>query len=199
MIVKILAEGGNMQPGPALSQKLGPAGINIGEVIKKVNENTKDFKGLKVPIELDINPSTKTFEVKVFSPPVSELIKSQLNITKGSGKQLDIKSGNLSIEQIISIARQKQQNLLCNDLKAAVKSVVGTCQTLGVLVESKLPKKVQEEINNGDYDKQIQNEETETPEDKKKELDSYFSKVSKAQEKVIKEEQEKAKAKGKKK
>ena len=199
MIVKVLAEGGNMQPGPALSQKLGPAGINIGEVIKKVNENTKDFKGLKVPVELDINPSTKTFEVKVFSPPVSELIKSQLNITKGSGKQLDIKSGNLSIEQVISIARQKQQNLLCNDLKAAVKSVVGTCQTLGVLVESKSPKKVQEEINNGDYDKQIQNEETETPEDKKKELDSYFSKISKAQEKIIKEEAEKAKAKVKKK
>lgn len=197
MIVKVLAEGGNMQPGPALSQKLGPAGINVGEVIKKVNEDTKDFKGLKVPVELDIDPSTKTFEVKVFSPPVSELIKSQLKITKGSGKQLDIKSGNLSIEQVINVARQKKQNLLCNDLKAAVKSVVGTCQTLGVLVESKSPQKVQEEINNGDYDKQIQNEETETPEDKKKELDAYFSKISKAQEKLIKEEQEKAKAKKK--
>ena len=50
MQVKILAEGGSMKPGPALSQKLGPAGINIGQVIQKVNEATKNFKGLKVPV-----------------------------------------------------------------------------------------------------------------------------------------------------
>lgn len=197
MIVKVLAEGGNMQPGPALSQKLGPAGINMGEVIKKINESTKDFKGLKVPVELDINVSDKTFEVRVFSPPVSELLKSQLNITKGSGKQLDIKAGNLSIEQIISVAKQKKQNLLCESLKAAVKSVVGTCQTLGVLIENKSPKQVQEEIDKGDYDKQIQEEITETPEEKKKEIDSYFAKIQKAQEKIIQEEKEKAKAKKK--
>ena len=42
MKIKILVEGGSMQPGPALSQKLGPAGINIGEVIKKVNDAKKN-------------------------------------------------------------------------------------------------------------------------------------------------------------
>ena len=44
MQIKLLVEGGRMQPGPALSQKLGPAGINIGQVIQKVNEATKSFK-----------------------------------------------------------------------------------------------------------------------------------------------------------
>ena len=61
MKIKILADGGSMSPGPALSQKFGPAGINIGQVISKVNEATKDFKGLKVPVELDVNTSKKTF------------------------------------------------------------------------------------------------------------------------------------------
>lgn len=187
-----------MQPGPALSQKLGPVGINMGQVIQKVNEETKDFKGLKVPVELNVDASTKEFDVKVFSPPVSELLKSQLNIQKGSGRQKDIKTGNASIEQIINIAKQKQPNLLCNDLKTAVKSVVGTCLTLGVLIESKSPKKVQEEIDKGVYDKQISEEITETPEEKRKELDSYFSKIQKSQQALIKQEEEKAKAKKKK-
>jgi large subunit ribosomal protein L11 len=78
MQVKLLVEGGNMQPGPALSQKLGPIGINIGQVIQKVNDITKDFKGMKVPVELDIDTNTRGVDVKVFSPPVSELLKKEL-------------------------------------------------------------------------------------------------------------------------
>src|SRR3989344_5254380 len=115
MIIKILAEGGNMSPSPALSQKLGPAGINMGQVISKINESTKEFEGLKVPVELDVNPSTRTFEVRVFTPPVSALLKKELGIASGSGKQLQIKSGNASIEQIISVAKSKQQNMLAKD------------------------------------------------------------------------------------
>ena len=66
MQIKLLIDGGKMEPGPALSQKLGPIGINIGQVIQKVNDSTKNFNGLKVPVELDIDPSTKSFEIKVF-------------------------------------------------------------------------------------------------------------------------------------
>ena len=77
MQIKLLVEGGSMKPGPSLSQKLGPIGININQVIQKVNEVTKDFNGLKVPVELDVDGSTKEFETKVFSPPVSELLKKE--------------------------------------------------------------------------------------------------------------------------
>ena len=72
MQIKLLVEGGNMQPGPSLSQKIGPLGLNANKIIQKVNEATKDFKGLKVPVELEVNVSTKEFEIQVFSPPVSE-------------------------------------------------------------------------------------------------------------------------------
>ena len=78
MQIKLLVEGGAMKPGPTLSQKLGPAGINVGQVISKVNDATKDFKGLKVPVELDVDSLTKEFEIFVFSPPVSELLKREL-------------------------------------------------------------------------------------------------------------------------
>jgi large subunit ribosomal protein L11 len=189
MQIKLLVEGGAMEPGPALSQKLGPAGIPINQVIQKVNEATSSFKGLKVPVELDVNLKTKKFEIKIFSPPVSGLLKKELKIPKGSGEQQKIQVANASIEQIISVAKTKMQNLLCKDLKTAVKVVVGTCGTLGILVEDKLAKEVEAEIAEGKYDKEIAQEKTETSPEKRNKLDEYFKEVQKKQDIILKQEQ----------
>ena len=189
MMIKLLAEGGAMKPGPALSQKLGPAGIPINQVIQKINEATEDFHGLKVPVELNIDVKTKKFEVKIFSPPVSELLKKELGITKGSGMQLKTIIANASIEQIISVAKTKMQNLLCKDMKSAVKVVVGTCVSLGVLVESKPAKETEKDIAAGKYDKEIAQLKTVTSPEKKKVLDDYFKEVQKKQELILKQEQ----------
>ena len=185
MIIKLLVEGGSMKPGPALSQKIGPLGINVGEIISKVNEATSGFKGIKVPVELDVDASTKKFEVKVFSPPVSELIKREIKTEKGSGAQKKIQIANMSIEQIISVAKTKMPNLLCKDLKAGVKSVVGTCASLGVLVENKVASEVGFEIDEGKYDKEISEEKTITSPEKRKSLDEFFENLHSAQEKKM--------------
>ncbi len=187
MIIKILAEGGAMKPGPALSQKLGPAGIPVNSVIQKVNDATKDFKGMKVPVELDIDVGTKEVQVRVFSPPVAELLKKELGIEKGSGLQKDLQVANASIEQIISIAKTKMQNLLCKNLKSAVKTVIGSCVSLGILIENKPAVEVIKEIEEGKYDKEINEEKTEMTEEKKKELEDYFKKIQKQQEKIAKQ------------
>jgi len=184
-----LVEGGNMQPGPALSQKLGPLGLNVGQVIQKVNDNTKDFKGMKVPVELDIDTKTKEIDVRVFSPPVSELLKKELGIEKGSGAQEKTKVANASIEQIISVAKTKLPNLLSKDLKAAVKTVVGSCVSLGILIENKPAAHLGHQIAGGKFQKEIQEGKTETPPEKKAELDEYFEKVKEEQEKIIKQEE----------
>ena len=189
MIIKLLVDGGDMKPGPALSQKLGPLGMNMGDIISKINDATKDMKGLKVPVEVDVNPTTKEFVVQVFSPPVSELLKKELEIEKGSGEQNKIQVANASIEQIISVSKTKLQNLLAKDLKAAVKSVVGTCVSLGILIENKPATEVEQEIDQGKYDKEIKEEITETSEEKKAELKEYFEGVREEQEKIIKQEQ----------
>lgn len=194
MQIKLLVEGGEMKPGPALSQKLGPAGIPVNKVIEKVNESTKGFKGMKVPIELDVDASTKEFEVKVFSPPVSELLKNELGIEKGSGEHKKIKTANASIEQIILVAKTKFPNLLCKDLKNAVKTVLGSGVSLGILVESKSPQEVSSEVDEGKYDEEIKNEVTETPEEKRKSLDEYFSDIKENQERILKQEEAAKKA-----
>ncbi len=189
MQIKVLADGGSMAPGPALSQKLGPLGINMGQVIQKVNDATKNFKGMKVPVEIDVNPTTKNVEIKVFSPPTSELLKKEIGSEKGSGAQNKIKVGNLSIEQVIGVAMTKHGNMLSKDLKSAVKNVVGTCVSLGILIENKHPNEIQKEIESGKYDKEIKSEKTETSKEKKDELEKYFQKIKEDQEKTLKAEQ----------
>jgi len=194
MNIKLLVEGGAMKPGPALSQKLGPAGIPINKVIEKVNQETISFKGMQVPVEIEVDTKTKSFEVKVFSPPVSGLLKKETGITKGSGLQKKSKVGNLSIEQIISVAKAKRSNLLCKDLKSAVKTVVGSCVSLGIIVESMNPVEVEKLIDEGKYDKEIKAEKTETSEEKKNELKEFFSKLKEEQDKKLKIETEQKEA-----
>ena len=189
MIIKLIVEGGDMKPGPAISQKIGPLGVNIGKVIQEVNKSTESFKGLKVPIELNVDPKTKNFKVNVFSPPVSELIKKELGIELGSGAAKKLKVGNLSIEQAISIAKTKLGNMLSKDLKAAVRTVVGSCVSLGVLIENKEAKEVSKEIEAGKYDKEIKAEKTKTESEKLQALNTYFEKVKREQEEMIKKEE----------
>ncbi len=188
MQIKILAEGGAMKPGPALSQQLGPAGINIGQVISKVNEETANFKGLSVPVILDVDTGTKEFTVKVLSPPMSGLIKKELGIAKGSATQSKLQVANASIEQIINVANQKLPSLLCKDLKAAVKTAIGTCGSLGVLVENKMALDAEHDVDCGKYDKEIAEVKTVASPDKMRNLEAHFNKLHGLQEKQLSEE-----------
>lgn len=171
-----------MKPGPAIAQQLGPMGINIGKVITKVNEVTKSFKGMKVPVELDVNEKTKDFTVHTYSPPTSELLKKELNLEKGSDKISMTKVGNASIEDVIKIAKIKHSNMLEKDLKNAVKSVLGTCASVGILIENKESKEIIIDIEEGKFDKEIREEKTETDKEKRQVLNEYFQEVKAAQE-----------------
>ncbi|MEK6865315.1 MAG: 50S ribosomal protein L11, partial [Thermoproteota archaeon] len=46
--VSSLVTGGAASAGPPLGPALGPLGVNIMEIIKAINEKTKDFEGMKV-------------------------------------------------------------------------------------------------------------------------------------------------------
>ena len=116
-------------------------------------------------------------------------MKKELKIDKGSNAQKKIRVANASIEQIISVAKTKMPNMLSKNLKSAVKSVVGTCISLGTLIENKSAKEIIEDINAGIYDEEIQAEKTETSSDKRKKLDQYFSEVKAEQEKILQQEQ----------
>jgi large subunit ribosomal protein L11 len=193
-VIKLIVDGGAMKPGPTVAQQLGPMGINIGKVIEDVNKATAGFKGVKVPVELNVDAKSKKYEIHVSSPPVSELIKKELGLEKGSGEAGKNKVGNIAIEQIISIAKTKMPNMLARDLKAGVNLVLGSCVSLGVLVENKSPIEVIADVHAGKYNAEITQEKTEVSAVKKAELASYFTKVKTQQEARAKAEAEAAAA-----
>lgn len=190
MIIKLLVDGGDMKPGPTIGQKLGPLGINIGKVIQDINLATKGFKGMQVPVELDINPKTKSFQVSVKSPSVSVLLKKEFSLEKGSGEAKKLKVANASIEQIISIAKTKHSDMLEKDFKSAVKSVVGTCVSLGIMVEDKEAKEIEKEIKSGKFDKEINSCKTELSQEKKEKLAKVFASIKSKQDDLLKKEAE---------
>ncbi len=183
-----------MTPGPAIAQQLGPMGINMGKVISDVNTATQEFKGVTVPVHLDVDPKTKDFTIKVLSPPTSELIKKELGIEKASGERKKLNVGNLAIEQVIAIAKTKHAGMLSNTFPATVKSVIGTCLALGILIENKDPKEILNEIKQGKHKEEIESQKTDVSPEKKKELDAFFKELSEGQAEAIKKEEEEAAA-----
>lgn len=145
-------EGGKATGGPPIGPALNPLGINVMEVVKKINELTKEFAGMRVPVIVKVDMQTKDFEVEVGTPSTAALIFNELKIEKGSGSPLKQKVGNLTIQQAIKIAKIKMKDLLAKDLKSATKEILGTCVSFGITVEGKDPREVQKEIDKGLYD-----------------------------------------------
>ncbi|MEM2995731.1 MAG: 50S ribosomal protein L11 [Candidatus Bathyarchaeia archaeon] len=152
-IVELLVSGGQATAGPPLGPALGPLGVNVMAIVNRINELTRDYAGMKVPVKVAVDPETKEFEVAVGTPTTSALIVSELKIEKGSGTPSTQKVGNLTLEQIVRIAKIKRPELLAKNLKAAAKEVLGSCVSMGVTVEGKDPREVQKEIDEGKHDK----------------------------------------------
>jgi len=151
-VVELIVNGGQANAGPPLGPALGPLGVNIVAVVNKINEITKDYAGMKVPVKVSVDPEDKTFEVTVGTPTASALIVAELKIEKGSGTPNTVKAGDLTLEQLVKIAKIKAPQLLAPDTKKATKEVLGTCISLGVTVEGKDPREVQKDIDAGDYE-----------------------------------------------
>ncbi len=150
-VVEVLVEGGKATAGPPLGPALGPLKLNIGEVVKAINEKTKPFAGMQVPVKVIVDTSTKEFRIEVGTPPTSALIKKELGLEKGGQDQKN-KVGNLTMDQVVKIARMKVDAMLASDLKAAAKEVIGTALSMGVTVEGKDPREIQREIDEGKWD-----------------------------------------------
>ncbi len=150
--IEVLISGGQATGGPPIGPSLGPLGVNVFAVVSKINELTKDFAGIKVPVMIIVDVETKEFEVKVGVPTTAALIISELKASKGSGEPKSKKVGNLSMEQVLKIAKTKSSKLLAKTLKAAVKEVLGSCISVGVTINGKDPKIVQKEVDEGMYD-----------------------------------------------
>ncbi|MBI2661116.1 50S ribosomal protein L11 [Candidatus Woesearchaeota archaeon] len=193
-VVESLVNGGKATAAPPLGPALGPLGVNIGQVIAEINKKTGVFNGMQVPIKISVNTETKAFEITVGTPPTSGLVKKELNLEKGSGKAKHEMVADILIEQIIKIAKMKEDATLGKNLKQKVKEIVGTCQSMGILVEGKPARETMRDIEAGKFDEEIKSEKTELTkeelarlEEEKKKMAEELAKKKAEFEKISKE------------
>jgi len=108
--VEVLVPGGKATPGPPLGPVIGPLGLNVKQVVDRINEATKEFDGLSVPVKIIVHDD-RSFDIEVGVPPTSALIKKELGIEKGSSKTGREFVADLKIDQVIKIAKMKKPEL----------------------------------------------------------------------------------------
>jgi large subunit ribosomal protein L11 len=152
-VVEVLIEGGKANPGPPLGPALGPLGVNIKAIVESVNESTKVYAGMTVPVKIMIDGGKVDISVGV--PPTAALIKKEIGLEKAQTDSTTDYTGEISMEQLREVAKKKREGILASSLKAAVKELVGTCVSMRLKVEGKNPKEIQKEIDEGVYDEVI--------------------------------------------
>ena len=140
--VSVLVEGGKASAGPPLGPALGPLGVNVGQVVAKINEETRQFAGMRVPVVVRVDPATRSFTLVVGRPPVAALLLKEAGKEKGSGKSKTESVGDVSLDAITKIAEAKGSDLFGAGLDERVNQVIGTCVSMGITVDGKDPREV---------------------------------------------------------
>lgn len=148
-VVEALVAGGKASAGPPLGPALGPLGVNVAEVVARINEATRDLNGMQVPVKIRVRSRTD-YDVEVGTPPTSALILKEVGAEKGTGDKSVV--GNLTIGQVVDIAAIKRRGLLSKTLKSAAREVIGTAGSLGVTVEGLPSKDAQKAVLDGKFD-----------------------------------------------
>ncbi len=133
-IVKLQLPAGKATPGPPVGSSLGPHGINIAAFTIEFNDRTAKQAGLIIPVVITIYQD-RTFEFVLKTPPAAVLVKKALGIESGSGKPNKTKVGKITMAQIREIAETKMPDLNASSVEQAMTMVIGTCKSMGVVVE----------------------------------------------------------------
>ena len=150
-----IVPGGGATGGPPIGPALGPMGVNIMQIVAEINKQTGDYNGTPVPVDVLIDTDTKEFKVKVGMLSTFALLTQAAGITKGSGTPHSAKVGDIPFDQLVTVAKKKKAGLYAASLKSATREVLGTCVSMGVTVDGKPAKEVEELIKSGTYDAQL--------------------------------------------
>lgn len=157
--ISTLVDAGQASAGPPLGPELGPLPVDIGAVVSAINEETREFEGMEIPVDVIVDEDTGSFSIEVGTPPAAALLKDKAGIDAGSGEPNEIKVANLPLKAVTAVAELKQKDLVALDLRGATKEVLGTAQSMGLLIDNKEPREVQQEIDDGTYEAVFAGEE----------------------------------------
>ena len=129
--VKLQVAAGKANPSPPVGPALGQHGLNIMQFCKEFNARTQEQAGMLVPVVITVY-ADRSFTFITKTPPASDLIKKKANIKSGSGVPNRNKVAKLTKAQVQEIAEIKMPDLYAADMEAAIRTISGTCRSMGV-------------------------------------------------------------------
>lgn len=133
--IKLQVKAGEANPSPPVGPALGQHGVNIMEFCKAFNAKTQNVeKGLPTPVVITVY-SDRSFTFITKTPPASVLLKKALGLQKGSSTPNAVKVGTVTRAQLEEIAAAKMPDLSAADMDAAVRTIAGSAQAMGLDVE----------------------------------------------------------------
>jgi large subunit ribosomal protein L11 len=129
--IKLQVTAGKANPSPPIGPALGQHGVNIMDFCKAFNARTANDEGMIIPVVITVY-ADRSFTFVTKTPPASVLLKKAAKIAKGAGDPKRDKVGQVSLEQLQEIAKQKMVDLNAYDLDAACKIIRGTARSMGI-------------------------------------------------------------------
>lgn len=133
-LIKLQVKGGQANPAPPVGPALGSKGVNIMEFCKQFNARTQDKMGKVTPCVITVY-SDKSFDFVIKTSPAAVQILETAKLKKGSSSPNKSKVGNLTWEQVKTIAEDKLADLNCFTVDSAMSMIAGTARSMGVTVK----------------------------------------------------------------
>ncbi|RIA96053.1 60S ribosomal protein L12 [Glomus cerebriforme] len=150
-IIYLRATGGEVGASSSLAPKIGPLGLAPKKVGEDIAKATADWKGLRVTVKLTIQ--NRQAAVSVVPSASSLVIKALKEPPRDRKKEKNIKhSGNITLDEVIEIARQMHPKSYAKTLKGTVKEILGTCNSVGCTVDGQSPKDLSDSIEAGEVE-----------------------------------------------
>ena len=141
--LKLQVKAGQANPSPPVGPALGQRGINIMEFCKAFNAQTADMEpGSPIPTVITYYRD-KSLEIETKSPPASFLLKKaaglkpvgKRNRPRGSEAPGKKTVASVTLKQVREIAEAKMKDLNSVDIEGAMKTVMGSAQSMGIEVK----------------------------------------------------------------
>ena len=132
--IKLQIKGGAANPAPPVGPALGQHGVNIMEFCKAFNAKTQEMAGKIIPVEITVY-ADRSFTFITKTPPASFLLLEAAKIKKGSGEPNREKVGQVTRQQLQSIAEVKWKDLNAASIDTAISMIEGTAKSMGLKVK----------------------------------------------------------------
>ena len=137
-LTKLQIKGGAANPSPPVGPALGSKGVNIMDFCKQFNARTQDKAGKVLPVIITVY-GDKSFDFVVKQPPVAVQLKEAAKLQSGSAEPNRKKVGQVTWDQIKTIAEDKMPDLNCFTIESAMRMVAGTARSMGINVVGEFP------------------------------------------------------------